>query len=155
MKDKRVHELKASLDFGSKLTVLAVMKVLGEDVDDWSYTYGDVVRHELKQEGDKFTVASTVNDQPLSLGGSGGEMPLDDFNEYFLDRMYYGSISDAQKDEDPENPDNHMTRDTAGDESNMQWWAKQKKYEDRVLLKNSLDTTPLDLHSMDKFGANS
>lgn len=81
-------------------------------------------------------------------------MPLEEFNEYFMDRMYYGSIADAQKVDEAENPDNYMTRDSADSESNMQWWSKQKKYEDRVLLKNSLDTTPLDLHSMDKFGTN-
>ena len=155
LQDKRIHEMKASLDLGSKLTLLAVMKVLDEDVDDWGYTYGDVVKHELQQSGRDFFVKSSVNGIPLKLGGSDGKMSLEDFNEFVMDRLYYGSIAEAQKENDPENPDNFMTRDSADSESNMQWWAKQKKYEDRVLLKNTLDTTPLDLHSMDKFGTNS
>jgi len=32
----------------------------------------------------------------------------------------------------------------------MQWWSNQKKYEDRVLLKATLDTTALDLQTIDK-----
>ena len=100
------------------------MKVLDEDIDDWAYTYGDTVKHELLQSGSEFTVKSSVNGQPLSLGGSDGEMPLEEFNEYFMDRMYYGSIADAQKVDEAENPDNYMTRDSAYSESNMQWWSK-------------------------------
>ena len=150
LQDKRIHELKANVDFGSKLTILCIMKVLGENVDDWGYTYGDTVKHELQKDGDRFLVASSVNGQPLLLDGSDGTMELDDFNDFMIDHMYYGSIVDAQKDQDPENPDNHVTRDSADSESDLQWWANQKKYEDRVLLKNTLDTTPLDLHTMDK-----
>lgn len=67
--------------------------------------------------------------------------------------MYYGSITDLQKDSGAENPENHLTRDTADSESPQQWWSNQKKYEDRVLLKNTLDTTALDLQTIDKAGA--
>ena len=34
----------------------------------------------------------------------------------------------------------------------MQWWTNQKKYEDRVLLKQTLDTTALSLQTIDKSG---
>lgn len=52
--------------------------------------------------------------------------------------MYYGSITDLQKDQGAENPDNHIIRDTADSETPMQWWANQKKYEDRVFLNKLL-----------------
>ena len=77
-------------------------------------------------------------------------MDLDDWNDFIIDKMYYGSVADCQKDSSPENPENHLTRDDADSETKIQWWAKQKKYEDRVLLKNTLDITPLELHTMDK-----
>lgn len=32
----------------------------------------------------------------------------------------------------------------------MQWWANQKKYEDRVFLKQTLDTTALPLQTIDR-----
>ena len=144
--------MKASLDFGSKLTMLCVLKVLEEDFDEWGYTYGDVIKHELKQSGSDFTVVSEVNGAPLSLGGSGGTMSLDDFNDFMIEKMYYGSIADCQKESGAENPENHLTRDSADSETNAQWWAKQKKYEDRVFLKNTLDTSPLELHTMDRAG---
>lgn len=66
--------------------------------------------------------------------------------------MYYGSITDLQKDQGAENPDNHIIRDTADSETPMQWWANQKKYEDRVFLKQTLDTTALPLQTIDKSG---
>ena len=45
--DKRIHELKANIDFGSKLTIMTVLKVLEQDVDDWGYTFGDTLNFEL------------------------------------------------------------------------------------------------------------
>lgn len=45
-------------------------------------------------------------------------MSLDDWNDFMIDRMYYGSISDCQKDSGAENPENHLTRDSADSETN-------------------------------------
>ena len=142
--------MKGNVDFGSKLTLLCFLKVFDETIDKWDYTYGDVVKHELLQSGSDFTVKSSVNGSPLSLGGSSGDMPLDDFNDFIIEKMYYGSIADCQKESGAENPESNLTRDDADTETNIQWWSKQKKYEDRVLLKNTLDTTPLELHTLDK-----
>lgn len=47
LSDKRIHELKGSLDFGSKLTLLAVLKVLDQPVDDWHYSFADTLNFEL------------------------------------------------------------------------------------------------------------
>lgn len=152
LSDKRIHELKGSLDFGSKITTLAILKTLEQEIDDWGYTFCDTLNFELIKDGDDFTVKSTFNDEPLDLtsDSSNGELDLDKFNEYIVSRMYYGDIPDLQKDSGAENPENHLTRDTADSESAMQWWSNQKKYEDRVLLKATLDTTALDLQSIDK-----
>ena len=48
LSDKRIHELKGSLDFGSKLTLLAVLKVLEQPVDDWGYSFTDTLNFELQ-----------------------------------------------------------------------------------------------------------
>ncbi len=140
------------MDFGSKITTLAILKTLEQEIDDWGYTFCDTLNFELIKDGDDFTVKSTFNDEPLDLtsDSSNGELALDKFNEYVVSRMYYGDIPDLQKDSGAENPENHLTRDTADSESAMQWWSNQKKYEDRVLLKATLDTTALDLQSIDK-----
>lgn len=152
LSDKRIHELKGSLDFGSKITILTVLKVLEQEIDDWGYTFCDSLNFELIKDGDDFTVKSTFNDEPLDLtsDSSNGELDLDKFNEYIVSRMYYGDIVDLQKDSGAENPENHLTRDTADSETAMQWWSNQQKYEDRVLLKATLDSTALDLQTIDK-----
>ena len=146
--DKRIHELKASLDFGSKLTVITILNALGQEVEDYGFTYGDSLEFILYQDGDDFTVKSLLNGKPMDLTShsSDGEMSLDDWNEFVIGRMYFGSIGDLAT----ENPDNHLVRDTADSESSMQWWENQKKYEDRVLLKKTEDTTPLSLQSIDQ-----
>lgn len=148
LKDKRIHELKASLDFGSKLTVLTILNALGQEVDDYGFTYGDTLEFLLVKSGDQFAVKSIHNGKPLDFTSKskGGELALDDWNEYIIDRMYFGNIGDL----DSENPDNHLTRETADSEDAMQWWANQKKYEDRVFLKDTADTTPLPLQTIDK-----
>lgn len=43
--------MKASLDFGSKLTWLTIIKVLGGSVDDWGYSFGDTINWELLRDG--------------------------------------------------------------------------------------------------------
>jgi len=156
LSDKRIHELKGSLDFGSKITTLTVLKTLEQEIDDWGYTFCDTLNFELVKDGDDFTVKSTFNDEPLDLtsDSSDGELDLEKFNEYVISRMYYGDIVDLQKDSGAENPENHLTRDTADSESALQWWSNQKKYEDRVLLKATLDTTALDLQTIDKAAGN-
>lgn len=156
LSDKRIHELKASVDFGSKLTTLTILKVLEQDIDNWGYTFGDTLNFELQRDGDNFSVKSTHNGSPMDLtsDSSSGVLDLDAFNEYMISRMYYGSITDLQKDSGAENPENHLTRDTADSETAMQWWANQQKYDDRVLLKQTLDTTALSLQTIDKSGTN-
>lgn len=154
LSDKRIHELKASLDFGSKLTTMTILKVLEQDVEDWGYTFGDTLTFELQQDGSDYTVKSTHNGSPMDLTkqSSGGVLSLDDFNEFMISKMYYGSITDLQKDSGAENPENHLTRDSSDSETATQWWANQKKYEDRVFLKKTLDTTALSLQTIDKAG---
>lgn len=154
LSDKRIHELKASLDFGSKLTTLTILKVLEQDIDNWGYTFGDNINWELQQDGDNFSVKSTHNGSPMDLTGesSGGVLDLEAWTEYMISRMYFGSITDLQKDSGAENPENHLTRDTADSETALQWWANQQKYDDRVLLKQTLDTTALSLQTIDKAG---
>ena len=155
LSDKRIHELKGSLDFGSKLTLLAVLKVLDQQIDDWHYSFADTLNFELQKDGDEFSVKSTYNGDALDLTSesSNGILPLDKWTDYLIGKMYYGSITDLQKDSGAANPENHLTRDTADSESAQQWWSNQKKYEDRVLLKATLDTTALDLQTIDKAGA--
>lgn len=155
LSDKRIHELKGSLDFGSKLTLLAVLKVLDQPIDDWHYSFADTLNFELQKDGDEFSVKTTYNGDALDLtsDSSNGILALDKWTDYLISRMYYGSITDLQKDSGAENPENHLTRDTADSESAQQWWSNQKKYEDRVLLKATLDTTALDLQTIDKAGA--
>ncbi len=148
LSDKRIHQMKASLDFGSKLTVLTVLKVLGEDVSDWDATYGDTLTWELTQSGSSFTVKSKFNGKDMKLGSKS----LEDWTTFMIDRMYFGSITECQKDSGAENPDNHLTRDTADSETAMQWWSNQKKYEGRVFLKQTLDDGALPLQSIDKGG---
>lgn len=157
LSDKRIHEMKASLDFGSKLTWLTIIKVLGGSVDDWGYSFGDTINWELLRDGSKFSVKTTINETPLDLTSEskGGVLALDKWNDYLISRMYYGSITDLQKDSGAENPDNHIIRDTADSETAWQWWQNQKKYEDRVFLKQTLDTTALPLQSIDKSGTTS
>lgn len=154
LSDKRIHELKASLDFGSKLTTMTILKVLEQDVEDWGYTFGDTLTFELQQDGSDYSVKSTHNGSPMDLTkqSSGGVLSLDDFNEFMISKMYYGSITDLQKDSGAENPENHLTRDSSDSETATQWWANQKKYEDRVFLKKTLDTTALSLQTIDKAG---
>ncbi len=154
LSDKRIHELKASLDFGSKLTTMTILKVLEQDVEDWGYTFGDTLTFELLQDGSDYTVKSSHNGSPMDLTkqSSGGVLSLDDFNEFMISKMYYGSITDLQKDSGAENPENHLTRDSSDSETALQWWNNQKKYEDRVLLKKTLDTTALSLQTIDKAG---
>jgi len=146
--DKRIHELKASLDFGSKLTILTILNALGEEVDDYGFTYGDSLEFILIKDGSDFLVKSSHNGKPLDFTSksSGGELALDAWNNFFIDRMYFGNIGDL----DSENPDNHLIRETASTEDAMAWWANQKKYEDRVLLKDTADETPLSLQTIDK-----
>jgi hypothetical protein len=140
--------MKASLDFGSKLTWLTIIKVLGGSVDDWGYSFGDTINWELLRDGQKFSVKCTINETPFDLTSEskGGILALDKWNDYVISRMYYGSITDLQKDSGAENPDNHIIRDTADSETPTQWWANQKKYEDRVFLKQTLDTNQEQLH---------
>lgn len=45
--DKRIHELKVSLDFGSKLTILTILAALDQDVGDYGFTYGDTLEFAL------------------------------------------------------------------------------------------------------------
>lgn len=150
MGDKRIHELKASLDFGSKLTVITILNALGQEVEDYGFTYGDSLEFILYQDGSDFTVKSLLNGSPVDFTSrsSDGEMTLEDWSEFLIGRMYFGNIGDL----DSENPDNHLTRDTADSESAMQWWGNQKKYEDRVLLKDSADSSPLSLQTIDHSG---
>jgi hypothetical protein len=112
---------------------------------------------ELLRDGAKFSVKTTINETPFDLTSEskGGVLALEKWNDYLISRMYYGSITDLQKDSGAENPDNHIIRDTADSETPMQWWANQKKYEDRVFLKQTLDTTALPLQSIDKSGTTS
>ena len=154
LSDKRIHEMKASLDFGSKLTWLTIIKVLGGSVDDWGYSFGDTINWELLRDGKSFSVKTTINETPFDLTSEskGGILALDKWNDYLISRMYYGSITDLQKDSGAENPDNHIIRDTSDSETAWQWWQNQKKYEDRVFLKQTLDTTALPLQSIDKSG---
>ncbi len=154
LSDKRIHEMKASLDFGSKLTWLTIIKVLGGSVDDWGYSFGDTINWELLRDGKSFSVKTTINETPFDLTSEskGGILGLDKWNDYLISRMYYGSITDLQKDSGAENPDNHIIRDTSDSETAWQWWQNQKKYEDRVFLKQTLDTTALPLQSIDKSG---
>lgn len=92
---------------------------------------------ELLKDGSKWSVKTSIQDTPydLTTDSTAGILPLDKWNEFIISKMYYGSITDLQKDSGAENPDNHIVRDTADSETGMQWWANQKKYEDRVLLK--------------------
>lgn len=154
LSDKKIHELKASLDFGSKLTTLTIMKTLNQDIDNYGFTYGDDITFELLRAGNDFSVKSTYNKRPIDLTSpsTGGVMTLDNWTKYMISRMYYGSVTDLQKASGAENPENHLTRDTADSETEMQWWANQQKYEDRVLLKKSDDTTPLSLMTIDQSG---
>ncbi len=154
LSDKRIHELKASLDFGSKLTTMSILKVLEQPVGDWGYTYGDTLTWQLMKDGDKYKVKSLHNGNPMNFGSksSSGEMDIDEWTNYMISKMYYGSITDLQKESGAENPENHLTRDAADSESELQWWENQKKYEDRVLLKKTLDTTALSLQSIDREG---
>jgi len=154
LSDKRIHELKASLDFGSKLTTMTILKVLEQDIEDWGYTFGDTLTFELQQDGSDYSVKSSHNGSPMDFTkqSSGGVLSLEDFNEYIISKMYYGSVTDLQKDSGAENPENHLTRDSSDSESATQWFANQKKYEDRVLLKKTLDTTALSLQTIDKAG---
>jgi len=39
--------LTGSLDFGSKITTLTVLKVLEQEIDDWGYTFCDTLNFEL------------------------------------------------------------------------------------------------------------
>lgn len=146
--DKRIHELKVSLDFGSKLTILTILAALDQDVGDYGFTYGDTLEFALLQEGDEFFVRSTHNGKPLDFTSksAGGELPLEAWSTFFIDRMYFGSIGDL----DTENPDNHLIRATAGSETALEWWAAQLAYEARVFLKDSDDDTPLPLQTIDR-----
>jgi len=58
----------------------------------------------------------------LTSESKGGVLALDKWNDYLISRMYYGSITDLQKDSGAENPDNHIIRDTADSETAWQWW---------------------------------
>ncbi len=155
LQDKRIHELKASLDFGSKLTLMAVLKSLGQEVKDYGYTFKDTLTWELVKDGSSYKVHSMHNGDPMDLGSSssGGVTDFESWQKFMISKMYYGSITDLQKDSGAEDPEHHLTRD--GSETEVQWWAKQKKYEDRVLLKKSLDTTALPLETIDKGGEGS
>jgi hypothetical protein len=147
LSDKRIHEIKASLDFGNKITWFTIIKILGAEPADWGYSFGDTITWELMKDGNKFSVKCQIQDSPYDLTSEsvGGVLPLDKWSEFIISKMYYGSITDLQKDSGAENPDNHIIRDTADSETGLQWWANQKKYEDRVLLKQTLDTTALPL----------
>jgi hypothetical protein len=104
------------------------------------------------RDGNKFSVRCLIQDSPYDLTSesTSGILPLDKWNDFIISKMYYGSITDLQKDSGAENPDNHIIRDTADSETPMQWWANQKKYEDRVFLKQTLDTTALPLQTIDR-----
>lgn len=121
LSDKRIHEIKASIDFGSKLTWLTIIKVLGGSVDDWGYSFGDSINWELLRDGSKFSVKCTINETPFDLTSEskGGILALEKWNDYIISRLYYGSITDLQKDSGAENPDNHIIRDTADSETPM------------------------------------
>ncbi len=121
--DKRIHELKASLEFGTKTTWLAVLKVLGQEVYDCGFSFGDTMTWELLKDGSKFSVRFLVQDTEFNLpGATGGILPLDKWNDFMIGNMYFGSVKDLQKDSGAENPENHLIRDTADSETNWQWW---------------------------------
>jgi len=96
LSDKWIHEIKANLDFGSKLTFLTIIKVLGGSVDDWGYSFGDTINWELLRDGTKYSVKCTINETPFDLTSEskGGILALDKWNEYIISWMYYGSITD-------------------------------------------------------------
>jgi hypothetical protein len=152
LSDKKIHEMKAALDFGSKLTTLTIMKTLKQDIEDYGFTYGDTITFELKRYGNDFKVRSTYNKKPIDLasGSSDGIMDFDDWADYLISRMYYGSVTDLQKSSGAANPENYLVR--SGTESAQEWFNKQQQYEDRVLLKKSDDTTALSLMSIDQSG---
>jgi hypothetical protein len=144
--------MKASLDFGSKTTWYTVVRVLGAEPTDWGFSFGDTVSFELLKDGNKFSVRTLIQDGPYDLtpGSTAGILPLDKWSEFIISKMYYGTITELQKDSGAENPDNHIIRDTADSETPLQWWANQRKYEDRVFLKQTLDTTALDVETIDR-----
>jgi hypothetical protein len=144
--------MKASIDFGSKTTWFTIIRVLGAEPTDWGFSFGDTITWELMRDGAKFSVRCLIQDSPYDLtsDSTGGILPLDKWSEFIISKMYYGSITDLQKDSGAENPDNHIVRDTADSETPLQWWANQKKYEDRVFLKQTLDTTALPLQTIDR-----
>jgi len=43
LQDLKVHLIKASFDFGSKLTILAFLKHFGKEPESWGFTYGDTL----------------------------------------------------------------------------------------------------------------
>lgn len=104
------------------------------------------------KDGTKYSVRTNIQESPFDLttSSTAGILPLDKWSEFIISKMYYGSITDVQKDAGAENPDNHIIRDTADSETPLQWWANQAKYEDRVYTKQTLDTTALPLATIDR-----
>ncbi len=41
LQDTRIHQVKASFDFGNKLTILSFLTNIGAQVDSWGFSYGD------------------------------------------------------------------------------------------------------------------
>lgn len=103
------------------MTYLTVLKVLGQTIDDWGYSFGDTLTFEMSAD---YKVKSMKNGAAIDLtsDSASGVMSLEKWTDYLISRMYYGSITDCQKDSGAENPDNHLVRDTTDSETNMQWW---------------------------------
>ena len=43
LQDTRIHQVKASFDFGNKLTILAFLTHIGATPDSWGFSYGDTL----------------------------------------------------------------------------------------------------------------
>ena len=118
--------MKASFDFGGKLTIMAFLLQFNKEPERYGFTYGDSLQFVLLNNKDNYSVKSICNDKPLDLTSSsvGGVLPLEDWINLMVDNMYYGSLEELQSSPWAERPESHVTRDSQSWETNFQWYFK-------------------------------
>ncbi len=154
IQDTRIHDIVASFDFGGKFTQMAFLLQFGYEPDSWTFSYGDSLIFELlSNNNEQFKVRTIYNDKPLDLdkdNSKDGVMPFQKWLDTIISHMYFGTLNELQGSPWAERPESHLIRDTTGYETDLQWFTKQKKYENRWLKKKYNDQSTLSLVTFDQ-----
>jgi hypothetical protein len=62
LQDVKIHNIKASFDFGNKLTIMAFLFHFGKEPTEYGFSYGDSLQFVLSFNGKDYSVKTLCND---------------------------------------------------------------------------------------------